>query len=81
MTWCNSVAGVARAVPTAAGNAHAVGTGQVLSPVVHSNTSCPAAANPLASKSMTVSVPPYPAGGTATHGGAINPMRIISPHR
>src|ERR671930_1880636 len=42
------------------------------SPVANSVTSCPASASPSASRATTHSIPPYPLGGTASHGGGIS---------
>src|SRR5664280_227308 len=54
-------------------------TGHWLSPVVNRMTSWPAWLRPRASRSMTASVPPYPSGGTGSHGGAIRATFMALP--
>jgi hypothetical protein len=56
----------------------AKGTGQVLSEAAASTTSCPAAVNPRARRSTTLSMPPYPEGGMGIQGAAISPIRMLS---
>jgi hypothetical protein len=83
-TWTCRISGTVRPVSSARARSATQlrGTGQVLSPVVTSSTSCSAWPSPRASWSTNVSVPPYSGGGTGDHGGAINPtlMRTRS-HR
>jgi hypothetical protein len=46
-------------------------------PDAKSVTSWPASTRPSASNDTTSSIPPYPVGGTANHGGATTATRIM----
>ncbi len=61
--------------PGATGNTDSSFAEVVESPGANSVTSCPRSARPSASSETTHSIPPYPFGGTASHGGAICAIR------
>src|SRR5450759_974311 len=79
MTWRSSTMLLFSMCGIARGSSQRLRTGHWLSPVVNRMTSWPAWLRPRASRSMTASVPPYPSGGTGSHGGAIRATFMALP--